>query len=54
MANIEKRGEDGKTKILTFKEQKNLFRWNKKHFSKLFKGYHLVKKWKIADTSLKN
>ena len=30
---------------------KELFRWNEKHFLKLFKGYNLVKKWRTADTS---
>ena len=32
-------------------EQKKLFRWNKKLFSWLFKGYHLLEKWKKANTS---
>ena len=48
-----KRGEGANTKIWTTWEQKEIFRWNKKHFWQLFKGYHLVKKWKIADTSFK-
>ena len=26
------------------KRTKELFRWNKKHFSELFKNYHLVEK----------
>ena len=33
-------------------ERKDLFRWNKKHFSWFLKGYHLVKKLKIAGTNL--
>ena len=33
MADTEKRGEDGKTKIWISWERKELFRWNKKHFS---------------------
>ena len=33
------------------KERKELSRWNKKHFSELFNGYHLVKRWKTADKS---
>ena len=28
-----KRGEDGNTKFWISPEQKNLFRWNKKHFA---------------------
>ena len=49
-----KRGEDGNTKIWLSRVRKELFRWNKKHFSYFLKGYHLVKNkkwWKIADTS---
>ena len=33
MADREKRGEDRNTKIWISPEQKELFRWNKKHFS---------------------
>ena len=44
MADREKRGEDGNTKVLISQEQKELFRSNKKHFLKLFKGYCLAKK----------
>ena len=33
MADREKRGEDGNTKILISRKWKELFRWNKKHFS---------------------
>ena len=36
------------TKIWISQEQKELFRWNKKHFSQFLKGYHL-----LADTSFK-
>ena len=28
-----KRGEDGNTKLLIYREQKELFRWNKKNIS---------------------
>ena len=38
-----KRGKDGNTKIWISWEWKELFRWNKKHFSYFLKGYHLVK-----------
>ena len=34
-------------------EQNELFRLIKKHFSLLFKGPNLVKKWKIVGTSFK-
>ena len=54
MADKEKKGEDGNTNIWICRERKELFRWNKKQFSWLFKGYHLVKKRKIADSSLRN
>ena len=33
MADREKRGEDENTKIWISQERKELFRWNKKHFS---------------------
>ena len=33
MADKEKRGEDENTKIWISREQKEFFRWNKKHFS---------------------
>ena len=46
MVDSEKRGEDGNTKIWIYQERKE-------YFSQLFKGYHLVKKWKIADKSFK-
>ena len=49
-----KRGEDGNTKNWISREGKELFRWNKKHFSWLFRDYHLAKKWKIAGTSFKD
>ena len=38
-----KRGEDKNTQIWISQERKELFRWNKKHFSKFLKDYHLVK-----------
>ena len=50
-----KEGKDRNTKIWISQERKELFRWNKKHFSKILKSYLLVKKikelMKIADTS---
>ena len=46
MAAGKKRGEGENTKIWKSRERKDLFRWNKKHFSILFKGYHLVIKMK--------
>ena len=39
-----KRVKDRNIKMWISREQKELFRWNKKHFSKILKGYHLVKK----------
>ena len=52
-----KRGEDGNLKIWISWERKELFRWNKKHFSWFLKGYHLAKNKKndkkIADISFK-
>ena len=42
MADREKKVEDGNTKIWISREQKKLFRWNKKHLSQFLKGYHLV------------
>ena len=54
MADKEKEAEDGNTNIWICQERKEHFRWNKKQFSWLFKGCHLVKKQKIADTSLRN
>ena len=38
-----KRGEDRNTKISISREQKELFRWNKKHCSWFLKGYHLMR-----------
>ena len=43
MANKEKRGEDENTKISISKERKEILRLNKKHFSEILKGYHLMK-----------
>ena len=37
MADREKKGEDENTKIWISRERKELFRWNKKHFS-VFEG----------------
>ena len=33
MADTEKKGEGGKTKVWISQEQKKLFKWNKKQFS---------------------
>ena len=33
--------------------EKSFFMWDKKHFSQLFKGYHLLNKKKITNTSFK-
>ena len=38
-----KREEDGNTKIWISQERKELFRWNKEHFSKFLKGYHVMR-----------
>ena len=49
-----KRGKGRNTKNWISWEWKELFRWNKKDFSQIFKGYHLVKNEnlvKIADAS---
>ena len=43
MADREKKREEGNTKIWISRDQKELFWWNTKPFSYLFKGYHLVK-----------
>ena len=51
MANRKER-EDRNTNIWTSHKQKKLFRWNKKHFSWLFMGYHWEKKIKLENTSL--
>ena len=42
------------TKIWMSREQKELFRSNKKHFSQFLNGYHLLKKQKTADTNFKS
>ena len=39
-----KKEEDKNTKIWISRNGKMLFRWNKKHFSYLLKGYNLVEK----------
>ena len=46
-----KRGEDGNTKIWISREGKELFRWNKKHFSLFLKVCHLVKNKKLMNNS---
>ena len=51
MVDWKKGGKNGNTKIWIPQEQKELFRWYEKHFSYLFKAYHLVKNW-IVDTSI--
>ena len=43
MADREKRGEDWNSGTWISQEQKELFRWNKKHFSQFLKGYNLVR-----------
>ena len=48
MANREKRGKDRNWKIRISWARKELFRWDKKYFSQLFKGYDLVKKTKTS------
>ena len=57
MADREKRGEDGNTKIWISWERKKLFKWTKKHLSWFLKGYHLGEKQKFVkkkvDTSFK-
>ena len=45
------RGEEGNTKIWISREQKELCRWNKKHFSWNLKGYHLVRKTNLIKNS---
>ena len=55
LLNLEKVQRKGKnTKIWISREQKELYRWNKKHFS-VFEGLSFGEKlkiwWKIADTS---
>ena len=51
MADRGKREEDGSTKIRVSRERKELFRWNKKHFSWFLKGYHLVRNKKLIKNS---
>ena len=46
-----KREEDRNTKIWIPQEWKELFRWNKKHFSYFLKGYHLVKNKNLIKNS---
>ena len=57
MADRGKRGEDENTKVWISQEWKDLFRWNKKHFSHSFWRAIIwweIKIWyKIADISLK-
>ena len=50
----EKNGKkEGNKKIqkLEYLENKKLFRWNKKHFSKFLKGYNLVKNKNLIKNS---
>ena len=51
------KGREKITKIWVSREQKELFRWNKKYFLQFLKAYHLMKKQKfdkkIVDTSFK-
>ena len=49
MANREKEG--GNTKIWISWERKELFIWNKKHFSYFLKGYHLVRNKNLIKNS---
>ena len=51
MADREKGGEDENTKIWISWERKELFRWNKKHFSWFLKGYNLVKNKNLKKNS---
>ena len=44
MPDREKREEEGNTKMCISRQQKELFKWDKKYFS--YEGNHLVKKWK--------
>ena len=46
-----KRGKDKNTKTWISRERKDLFRWNKKHFSNFLKGYHLVKNKNLIKNS---
>ena len=48
-----KRGKVRNTKNWISWERKELFRWNKKHFSLLSKSNHLVKIWKKRAQALK-
>ena len=41
------KGREKITKILMSWERKELFRWNKEHFSYFLNGDHLEKKWKF-------
>ena len=43
-----KRWQDGNTKTWISQEWKELFRWNKKHFSKFLKCYHLMNQSSIS------
>ena len=48
------RGREKITKIWISWEQKELFRWNQKHFSWFLKGYHLVTLWFDSMTDTMN
>ena len=51
MADREKRGENRNTKVWISREWKELFTWNKKHFSLFLKGYHLVENKNLVKNS---
>ena len=48
---VEKEGRREIQKNWISREQKEHFRWNKKHFSQFLKGYHLVKNQKFDENS---
>ena len=48
---VEKRGEEGNTKIFNILRTKSLFRWNKKYFWRFLRVIIWWKKEKIADRS---
>ena len=51
MTDSEKREEDGNRKTWISWERKELFRWNKKHFSQFLKGYRLVENKNLIKNS---
>ena len=54
MADREKKKEDGNTKTWISQKWKEIFRWNKKHFSYFLRGYHLVKNKNLMKNSFNN